>query len=394
MLKTLSVSELSTYITNIFEAEELLHNIKVYGEVSNLSCVRGNFYFNLKDENSLLPCIMFGVSTNSVKEGDQVLCTGSMKYYAKGGKLNFYISSLVPYGSGILYQRFLELKNKLEVEGVFDVKHKKELPKNIKTIGVVTSQTGAVLHDIQTVCHRRNPSINIIVYPARVQGTGAEQTIIDGIKYFDKQSNVDVIIIARGGGSIEDLQPFNTEVLAREIIKISKPIISAVGHETDFTICDFASSVRAATPSVAAELVTDNVYDKIQNIKSQLDRITLLTFHLIENKFEKLLSVKEKLSSAINQNQKDCKYKFLNNIVALQSIAKDLYRDKEQNILLMQEKLKLLNPIAILQNGWARVSNKNGKVNSIVNLNIDDELKIEFIDGNARTKVVEFEKIN
>lgn len=388
MLKTLSVSELSTYITNIFEAEELLHNIKVYGEVSNLSCVRGNFYFNLKDEDSLLPCIMFGVSANSIKEGDQVLCTGSMKYYAKGGKLNFYITSLVPYGNGILYQRFLELKNKLDLEGVFDAKHKKELPKNIRTIGVVTSQTGAVLHDIQTVCHRRNPGINIIVYPARVQGTGAEQTIINGIKYFDKQSKVDVIIIARGGGSIEDLQPFNTEILAREIIKISKPIISAVGHETDFTICDFASSIRAATPSVAAELVTDNVYDKIQNVKSQLDRITLLTFHLIENKFEKLDMLKEKLSSAIFQNQKDYKYKFQNTVVTLQSIAKDLNSVKEQKLVLMQEKLKLLNPITILQNGWARVSNKNNKINSVKNININDEITVEFIDGSAKTKVL------
>lgn len=391
MLKTLSVTELSFYITNIFEAEELLHNIKVYGEVSNLSCVRGNFYFNLKDENSLMPCIMFGASSGSIKEGDQVLCTGSMKYYAKGGKLNFYVSSLVPYGSGILYQRFIELKNKLEIEGIFSSKYKKELPKHIKTIGVVTSQTGAVLHDIQTVCHRRNPSLNIIVYPARVQGVGAEKTIIKGIKYFDSH-DVDVIIIARGGGSIEDLQPFNTEELAREIIKISKPVISAVGHETDFTICDFAASLRAATPSVAAELVTENVFDKFEKIKSQLDRIALLTFHLVENKFDKLVPLKERLSLAFDQKIGDNKHKLLSSITKLQSIAKSLYDVKEGDLKIMQEKLTILNPLAILQNGWARVSNEFGKVDSVNKVNEDERLTVEFLDGQVISKVIRIEK--
>ena len=244
MLKTLSVSELSFYISKIFEAEELLHNVKVYGEVSNLSNVRGNLYFNLKDENSLMPCILFGASGVSVKEGDQVLCTGNLRYYAKGGKLNLYVNSLVPYGSGLLYQKFVELKNKLELEGIFSDKYKKALPKNIKTIGVVTSATGAVIHDIQTVSTRRNPTLNIIVYPAKVQGVGAENTIVKGLEILDKLNEVDVIVIARGGGSIEDLQPFNTEILARAIVNTKKPVISAVGHETDFTICDFASSLK------------------------------------------------------------------------------------------------------------------------------------------------------
>ena len=185
MLKALSVSELNEIIKNIFDAEELLQYIKVYGEVSNLSCVRGNLYFNLKDEGGLISCVMFGATSCSVKEGDQVMVTGGLKFYVKSGKLNIYVTTITPYGSGLLFKRFIELKNKLELEGVFDKKHKKELPKRIKTVGVITSTTGAVLHDIITVSHRRNPYLNIVVYPARVQGEGAESTIINGLKYFD-----------------------------------------------------------------------------------------------------------------------------------------------------------------------------------------------------------------
>ena len=299
MLKTLSVSELSSYVSSIFEAEELLHNIKVYGEVSGLSFVRGNLYFSLKDENAIMPCIMFGASSNNIKEGDQILAVGTLKYYAKGGKLNLYVSSAVPYGSGLLYQKFIELKNKLEQGGVFSSKYKKELPTKINKIGVITSKTGAVIHDIQTISHRRNPCLNIDVYPAKVQGIGAEQTIINGLKYFDGQKDVDVIIIARGGGSIEDLQPFNTEALARVIIETSKPVISAVGHETDFTICDFASSLRAATPSEGAELVAKNVYDYIEKMQSNIDKIKFLILHLLDLKYEKIESNLQKLNNSI-----------------------------------------------------------------------------------------------
>ena len=387
MLKTLSVSELSYYITSIFEAEELLQNVKVYGEVSGLSLVRGNLYFNLKDENSILSCIMFGVSSNVIKEGDQILATGNMRYYGKGGKLNLYVNSAVPYGSGILYQKFLELKNKLELEGIFDAKNKKTLPEKINTIGVITSQTGAVLHDIQTVAHRRNPCLNIIVYPAKVQGVGAENTIVNGLKYFDKQENIDVIIIARGGGSIEDLQPFNTEILAREIIKTSKPVISAVGHETDFTICDFASSIRAATPSVGAELVASNVYEKLEKINVNLDKINYLAFHLFDNKEEKLENLTSKLTNLILQNQKDNQIKYFNNIENLKNISKVLYLNKEHNLEILQNKLSLLNPIETLNRGWVRLSKNNKLVSSIKNIKIGEDVLVELLDGTISTTV-------
>lgn len=387
MLKTLSVTELSQYITNIFEAEELLHNVKVYGEVSGVSLVRGNLYFNLKDENSLMPCIMFGVAPGQIKEGDQILATGSMRYYGKGGRLNFYVTSAVPYGSGILYQKYVELKNKLELEGVFDKKYKKELPKQINTIGVITSKTGAVLHDIQTVSHRRNPCLNIIVYPAKVQGIGAENTIIKGLQFFDKQPEIDVIIIARGGGSIEDLQPFNTEILAREIIKVSKPVVSAVGHETDFTICDFASSIRAATPSVGAELVANNVYEQLDKINVNLDKLNYLTFHLFDNKQERVDSLSSKLTNFIIQKQKDSTYKYFQQINNLKNISKNLFVNKEHDFQLQQNKLFLLNPQDVLSRGWVKISKSNKMLSSVKNIKETDELIIELKDGLVNTTV-------
>lgn len=389
MLKTLSVSELSTYVSNIFEAEELLHNVKVYGEVSGLSLVRGNLYFSLKDENAIMPCIMFGASSNTLKEGDQILAIGTIKYYAKGGKLNLYVSSAVPYGSGLLYQKFIELKNKLEEEGVFSSKYKKELPSKINKIGVITSKTGAVLHDIQTVTFRRNPCLNIDVYPAKVQGIGAEQTIINGLKYFDKQNDIDVIIIARGGGSIEDLQPFNTEVLARTIIEISKPVISAVGHETDFTICDFASSIRAATPSVGAELVAKNIYDHMEKIQSFTEKIQFLTMHLLESKYDKLEFSLERLNNSINNLYSNKKSKFLENSKSLLNVLDKLYINKEHKVSLLKNSLDMLNPNLIVDKGWVKLKAKGKYLNSISKIKVNEEIEIELKDGTATANVVD-----
>ena len=341
-----------------------------------------------------MSCIMFGVSSNAIKEGDQILATGSMRYYSKGGRLNFYVTSAVPYGSGILYQKFLELKNKLELEGLFDNKNKKPLPEKINTIGVITSKTGAVLHDIQTVSHRRNPCLNIIVYPAKVQGVGAELTIVDGLKYFDKQKDIDVIIIARGGGSIEDLQPFNTEILAREIVKVSKPVISAVGHETDFTICDFASSIRVATPSVGAELVAINVYEKLEKINVSLDKLTYLAFHLYDNKQEKLELLTTKLSNLITQSQRENENKFYQNLEKLKNLFKVLFLSREHNLELSNNKLLLLNPTETLNRGWVRLSKNSKVISSIKNVKENDDVLIEMKDGSISAVVKSFKEKN
>jgi len=385
MLRALSVTELSNYVTGIFDAEELLHYVQVYGEISNLSYVRGNLYFNLKDESSLLPCIMFGASSCPVKEGDQVMLTGGLKYYAKGGKLNFYANSIVPYGSGILFQKFLQLKSKLEQEGVFDNQYKKQLPSNINKIGVVTSSTGAVLHDIETVSHRRNPTLDIVVYPARVQGEGAEQTIIDGLHYLDKLKDIDVIIIARGGGSIEDLQPFNTESLAREIVKANKPVISAVGHETDFTICDFASSLRAATPSEAAEIVSVNMYDKLSRMSEMVSQIYFKTQTLFD---EKILKFDSSINKIENKYDKFLSKKEMGFNKLLSKLERINPLDKiENNFNLCQERLLSLNPTTTLKRGWARVSKDGHIVKDGRKLNLGDNLYIEFLQGSVNAVV-------
>jgi len=393
MLNTLSVTQLSNYVTNIFEAEELLHNIKVFGEVSGLSNVRGNLYFTLKDEQAIMPCIMFGASDCNIKDGDQILASGSLKYYGKGGKLNFYVVSAVPYGSGVLYQRYIELKNKLELEGLFDKKYKKELPSNIKKIGVITSKTGAVIHDIETVSHRRNPTLNIDVYPAKVQGVGAEYTIIRGLEYFDRQEDIDVIIIARGGGSIEDFQPFNTEALARAIIKVGKPVVSAVGHEPDYTICDFASSIRAATPSMGAELVAKNIYDDLDKIKNNINRITYLVTDLINDNYLKLDDYAEKFTNAI-YNKIDAKKNKLNDsIKKLSLIANNLFVNKKAQLDINNSKVVLLNPLDNINRGWVKVRNSANKYLKDINeVNKEDDLTIELLNGEADVKVIKIKK--
>lgn len=380
MLKALSVSELSQYISGMFESDESLHYIRVYGEVSDAKLSRGNMFFTLKDADALLSCIIFNYDGDNIKDGKQVLLTGGLRYYTKAGRVNLYVTGVMPYGEGLLYQKFIELKNKLEKEGVFSSKYKKPLPKHIKRVGVITSKTGAVLHDIVKVSHRRNPLIDIIVYPCKVQGVGAEQTIIRGLRYFSKRDDIDVVIIARGGGSIEDLQPFNTESLAREIILNPHPVVSAVGHETDFTICDFASSVRCATPSEAGELVSVDIFAGMDKLKDSIDKIYYLTSHLVGDKFStidrttgnidrlsvnKMLVAESKLVIGINK---------LVNIKAIDKIL--------GTFDLTYNKLININPQKILERGYIRVNKKEtGLVSSVNDVLVGDNLILEFMDG-------------
>ena len=263
----ISVSQLNTYIRNIFEAEIMLQNIFVYGEVSSYNISNGIAYFNLKDEAGMLSCVLFGANNfDSPKIGDMVLVRGSMNYYAKGGKLSFNATSIMPYGKGQLYEKFLQLKAKLESKGYFAPEIKKLIPKKVKRIGVVTSPTGAVIRDIIDVTHRRNDTLDIVLYPVKVQGVGADSDIARGINFFSRYDNVDVVIVARGGGSIEDLEPFNSEIVADAAYACNKPLVSAVGHETDFTIIDFVADLRAPTPSAAAELVAWDKYLELEKI--------------------------------------------------------------------------------------------------------------------------------
>ncbi|MEG1805384.1 MAG: exodeoxyribonuclease VII large subunit, partial [Clostridia bacterium] len=266
--KVLSVVQLNRILNQIFNAEELLHGILVSGEVTNFKIAGAHAYFNLKDDEAQISCTFFNItksSTMTVKNGDKVIVRGTPDFYVKGGTLTLKVNKMTPQGLGELYIKFLELKERLAKEGLFDESHKIAIPVNPKRIGVVTSRTGAVIQDIINVTSRRNPYTDIVLFPVKVQGENAEIEIARGVTKLDEAKIVDVIIVGRGGGSMEDLQAFNTEIVARAVYNCQTPIISAVGHETDFSLCDFASDLRAPTPSAAAEQSTIDLVSELRN---------------------------------------------------------------------------------------------------------------------------------
>src|SRR5574344_464123 len=326
----ISVSMLSGYIKKIFDSEMLLFDIPVVGEISSWNLSGENAFFTIKDSESLLNCVLFGAKESlSPKIGEKVIVTGTPRYYVKGGKLNFNATKIEPFGEGEIYKRFLELKTRLEKEGLFDVAHKKVMPQKIDRIGVVTSETGAVIHDIINVAKRRNSAQDIVLYPIKVQGIGADGEIAKGIDFFSNYSNVDAIIVGRGGGSDEDLQNFNSEVVARAVYNCKKFIVSAVGHETDFTICDYVADLRAPTPSAAAELLTKDGMERKQTLSLIMKGISdMISFKLSEKKDE------------LNYTITKCS-----------STMQTFENFKKQQYELMRERIGKFNPTAILKLG-------------------------------------------
>ena len=385
----ISVGQLNNYIKAIFSAETMLQNIFVYGEVSSYSISNGIAYFNLKDDSNLLPCVLFNAKSFDVPNiGDVVLLKGSMNYYAKGGKLSFNAVSIAPYGKGLLYEKFLKLKAELEARGYFDEAIKKPLPERVSRIGVVTSATGAVIQDIRDVTFRRNNSVDIILYPVKVQGVGAEFEIAKGIDFFSDYDKVDVVIVARGGGSIEDLEPFNTETVANAIYRCNKPLVSAVGHETDFTICDFCSDLRAPTPSAAAELT---VWDKSLEIENIFAYLNLMNKNITRLYNDKANTFIESYSS-IYQSFDDVLY---NNVDSIYDNMSSMYVSLEKKLLKTTSKLDIinnmitiLNPKTMADKGYSKVYSNGKVVKSVKDVKIDDSLTISLIDGSIETKVV------
>ena len=268
----ITVTDLNKYIKNKIDGDEMLNNVLVKGEISNFkNHYTGHMYFTLKDENSLIKCVMFKSYTTHLsfmpKDGMKVMVLGSVAVFERDGIYQIYAKAMKEDGLGSLYTAYEELKKKLEQEGLFAESHKKKIPFMPKTIGVLTSNTGAVIRDIINVSTRRNPGVHIRLYPVPVQGPGAAEKIAEGIKFMNENKLADVLIIGRGGGSLEDLWPFNEEIVARAIYDSELPIISAVGHETDFTIADFVADLRAPTPSAAAELAVANIDDVRETLK-------------------------------------------------------------------------------------------------------------------------------
>ncbi len=379
---TLSVSKFNNIVKDIFNSEELLHNIKIVGEVFGISLSKTSVYFSLKDEESSLPCVAFysGIMQD-VKEGDMVVVTGSPNFYAKSGRFNFVVNKVEPFGLGLLYQNFLLMKEKLEKEGLFDPAHKKPMPAVIKRIGVVTSKDGAVIQDIRNVCWRRNRATDIVLYDTKVQGNDAEKEIVDGINFFSDYDKVDVVIVARGGGSLEDLSAYNTEIVARATYACKKPIISAVGHETDFTIIDFVSDLRAPTPSAAAELLTKDTTQSYASLQKDTSRLSRLIDTYIADQNMQFTNDINLLISYVDDIVQDKKDMLQKVVLKMSSKIELLAQKAESDFKLKLAHLNKHNPLDILALGYAKIEQDGKAKSKLAELDLNKPFDVNFADG-------------
>lgn len=391
-----TVTEVNNYIKNIFQKDMLLSHIYVKGELSNLKLhSSGHIYFTLKDSESRVKGVMFRGSAAKLKfipeDGLAVIVRGYFSLYERDGQYQLYAEDMVPEGTGSLYKAYEQLKKRLSEEGLFDPAKKKNLPFMPGTVGVVTSPTGAAVRDILSIIKRRCPSTNIILYPVQVQGEGACDEIAEGIRYFNSRKLVDVMIVGRGGGSIEELWAFNEEVVARAIYESEIPVISAVGHETDYTIADFAADLRAATPSAAAELVVPDRQSLLARVNRQKYMLDSLVVKYISNKRQRI----EKISKENVFRQLE--RKLLNFRQTLDMLSKYLdynisyiLKNKKAELAKNIEKLEILNPESALERGYAIVRNaKDGRlVSSVRDVEASDELELKLRDGSIVAKVI------
>lgn len=389
------VGQVNKYIKNMFAQDFMLHLISIKGEVSNCKYhTSGHIYFTLKDKAGAMSAVMFAGNAKNMtfrmKDGDQVVVTGSVEVYEKMGTYQIYARQIELDGEGNLYLRFEQLKKELEEMGMFAAEYKRPIPKYAGKIGVVTAKTGAAIQDIRNISGRRNPYVQLILYPALVQGEGAAQSIVNGIHALDRMG-LDIIIIGRGGGSIEDLWAFNEEIVARAIFECNTPVISAVGHETDWTIADFVSDRRAPTPSAAAELAVFDyrqMTDHLSNIKKRMDSNLS---GKIEFYRERLSHIKTRVSylspaNRLNENRKrlaDLEERLL--LLMQQQI-----KDKRQKLIMLSTRLDADSPVKKLSQGYAYVSKEDGRnIHSAADIMCGDNIDIYLIDGRAKAVISE-----
>ena len=393
--KVFNVTQINKYVKLIIDNDAFLNNINVSGEITNFKAhYTGHFYFTLKDENSTIKCVMFKSNASLVdfkpEDGMKVVIKGQVNVFERDGVYQIYCKSMKKAGLGELYIAYETLKKKLEEEGLFSDIYKKKIPFLPNRVGVITSKTGAVIRDIINVSTRRYQNVNLLVYPAAVQGVNVASTVIKGIKTFNELANVDVIIIARGGGSFEDLFGFNDENLAREIFKSKIPIVSAVGHETDFTICDFVSDLRAPTPSAAAELVYPRYSDIVTKISTDRNRNILAITGYINRKKDYLNRIK---AAKIEKVPYDMINSYRVNIDKLLTISKnvlDIKIEKYKSVCVKNiAKIDALSPLKTLTRGYSVVQNETGHViKSKDDVKKNDKLNITLQDGKIDAVVV------
>ena len=383
----ITVSALNGYIKKIFDNEELLHNIPLLGEVYGVSFSRNVIYFSLKDENASISCVCFYPEfAEQIVEGAKLVCYGSPNFYTKAGKLNFNVNRVEALGQGKLYEQFLALKSKLEKEGLFDKENKKALPKKIERIGVITSKEGAVIQDIKNVAWRRNPYVDIVLYNTKVQGQNAENEIAKAIEIMGQYKNIDVIIVARGGGSLEDLSAYNTEIVARAVYNCPKPVISAVGHETDFTIIDFVSDLRAPTPSAAAELVTTNMEAQSSYFVNLKNRFLNLIEDYVDEKKSMIYNISISCYDKIEKDFLKKKLDLSSNAKKLESSVTNYLNNQYYQIGLIENTLKKINPQQILKQGYAKIEQQGISIKKIGDVNYANDLSIFLQDGKIIAK--------
>ena len=390
-----SVSEITKYIAGLLKNDLHLHNVTIRGEISNFKQYSsGHCYFDLKDKESILKCVIWRSYAERLRfrpeNAMQVLATGSIEVYERDGKYQCYVTRMQPDGIGELAVAFEQLKEKLAQEGLFDDIHKKYLPRFPKTIGIVTSLTGAVLRDIYKVSKRRMPGIQLVLVPVQVQGAGSAEQIAAGIRYFNEKYPVDVIIVGRGGGSMEDLWSFNEEIVVRSIFNSRIPVISAVGHETDYTLADFVADQRAATPSQAAELAVPEIREVIQYIKTLRERMNMAAIGALKERRQAVEALRrsfvftqpEKLLEARNMQVEILKER-------LNKAANQLIKDKRSILVHNMEKLELVNPLEVLRRGYGIVYEDTGKiVSNIRDVNVDAVYSIQVSGGEFAAKVL------
>lgn len=397
-IKTLTVSQLNSYIKKIIDNDFILRNTCVKGEISNLKIhSSGHMYFSLKDEYGKISCVMFRREVSNLdfipKDGEKVIVKGRLSLYPKEGTCQIYCEEIQRDGVGELFLEYEKLKDRLLKEGIFNEFNKKPLPKYVKKIGVVTSPTGAAIRDIINVTKRRNSKVEIIIYPSLVQGEKASENIIKGIKYLDLKTDVDVIILARGGGSIEELWAFNSENLARAIYSCNKPIISGVGHETDFTICDFVSDFRAPTPSAAAEVSTYSLYELNSNIENYKSILNYQMQEKLVNNYQHLKMVLYNLKLYSPEIYVANQYIKVENLKqSLKYIIQSKLNQEKNNLSNIHSLLNAHNPLNVLNKGYSIVEDMDNNIISSID-SIKDSMKIIMKDGTVNINIKDAKKL-
>ena len=391
---TLSVSQLNEYVRRMLALDPMLARIDLKGEISNLKFHQsGMVFFTMKDDQAAVACAMSGEDAAALQsepfEGMRAVATGSAGLYARGGRYQFYVRALHPQGVGVLYERLMALKARLAAEGLFDPAHKRPIPGFIDTVGVVTSPTGAVIHDILNVSLRRDAQARILLCPVRVQGVGAAQEVADGIRMLSSLPEVSVVIVARGGGSMEDLWTFNEETVVRAVAACKKPVVSAVGHETDVTLCDLAADLRAPTPSAAAECVVPlrseltaqvaamraALHDAVRaRLLQERGRLSVLRAQLGAGNPRRAVAMQRERLSALNTR--------------LGEAAARALAQRRTALEQKRRELELLSPYAVLARGYAVVRAGGAVVESAASLHPGDEAHIRFQDGETRVRVL------